>query len=79
MSPLDPSTFPPALQELAVKVRDGVRLSAADALLCFETPHVVALGRLANEVRRRLHGDTVFYNLNRHINPTNVCVYTSNC
>ena len=79
MSPLDPSTFPSALQDLAVKVRDGVRLSAEDALLCFETPHVVALGRLANEVRRRLHGDTVFYNLNRHINPTNVCVYTYNC
>lgn len=79
MSPLDPSTFPSALQELAVKVRDGVRLSAEDALLCFETPDVVALGRLANEVRRRLHGDTVFYNLNRHINPTNVCVYTYNC
>jgi aminodeoxyfutalosine synthase len=30
-------------------------------------------------VRRRLHGDTVFYNINRHINPTNVCVYTYNC
>ncbi len=79
MSPLDPSSFPPALQALAVKVRDGVRLDAADALLCFETPHVLALGRLANDVRRRMHGDKVFYNLNRHINPTNVCVYTYNC
>jgi aminodeoxyfutalosine synthase len=26
-----------------------------------------------------MHGDTVFYNINRHINPTNVCVYTYNC
>ncbi|MEO7793569.1 MAG: hypothetical protein ABIV06_02260, partial [Thermoanaerobaculia bacterium] len=79
MAPLDPNAFPLALQDLAVKIRDSVRLSAEDALLCFETPHVLALGRLANEVRRRMHGNTVYYNLNRHINPTNVCVYTYNC
>ena len=79
MTPVDPATYPPALRALAAKVRDGVRLSPEDALLCFETPHVLALGRLANAVRRRMHGKTVFYNLNRHINPTNVCVYTYNC
>ncbi|MDQ1347129.1 MAG: aminodeoxyfutalosine synthase, partial [Acidobacteriota bacterium] len=78
-TPLAPESFPSDLRPLATKVRDGVRLSPEDALLCFETPHVLALGRLANAVRRRMHGNTVFYNLNRHINPTNVCVYTYNC
>jgi aminodeoxyfutalosine synthase len=40
---------------------------------------VLHLGRLADWVRRRLHGDATYYNVNRHLNPTNVCVYTYNC
>jgi len=60
-------------------VRDGARLDEADALVCFETPHVLHLGRLAGAVRRRLHGDVAYFNVNRHINPTNICVYTYNC
>ncbi|MDR2152509.1 MAG: aminofutalosine synthase MqnE [Helicobacteraceae bacterium] len=31
------------------------------------------LGARANEIRRKYHGDKVFYNRNRHINPTNIC------
>ena len=76
---LDPASFPKDLQALAEKVRDGERLDAADALLCFETPKLLHLGRLAQIVRKRLHGDVAFYNVNRHINPTNVCVYTYDC
>lgn len=76
---IDPGTYPEALRALATKVRDGARLDEEDARLCFETPHVLQLGRLADAVRRELHGDVAFYNLNRHINPTNVCVYTYNC
>jgi aminodeoxyfutalosine synthase len=76
---IDPESFPEALRPLARKVRDGVRLDADDALRCLTTPHVLHLGRLADAVRRELHGDVAFYNVNRHINPTNVCVYTYNC
>jgi len=79
VSNLDPSTFPAPLRDLATKVRDGVRLDAADALLCFTTPHVLHLGRLADTVRRRLNGNVTYFNVNRHINPTNICVYTYNC
>ncbi len=75
----DPSEFPRDLQELAAKVREGERLDENDATSCFETPHVLQLGRLAGHVRRRLHGDVAFFNVNRHINPTNVCVYTYDC
>jgi aminodeoxyfutalosine synthase len=74
-----PETFPQPLRGIATKVRDGVRFDEADALLCFETPHVLHLGRLADARRRQLHGDVTYYNVNRHINPTNVCVYTYNC
>lgn len=76
---IDPNKFPSELQPLATKVKDGVRLDEADATLCFETPHVLHLGRLANHVRRKMHGTTTFFNVNRHINPTNVCIYTYDC
>ena len=46
---IDPSTFPEPLRPLAAKVRDGVRLDAADAELCLETPLVLHLGRLAEQ------------------------------
>ncbi|MDH3404828.1 MAG: aminofutalosine synthase MqnE [Acidobacteriota bacterium] len=77
--PIRPASFPPPLQKLAAKVRDGERLDEADALACFTTPHLLHLGRLADHVRRRMHGDLAYYNINRHINPTNVCVYTYDC
>ena len=76
---LQPENFPEPLRGLATKVRDGARLDDDDARLCFSTPHLLHLGRLAGYVRRRLHGDVAYYNVNRHINPTNVCVYTYNC
>jgi aminodeoxyfutalosine synthase len=76
---LQPDTFPAPLRDLAAKVRDGDRLDADDALLCLTTPHLLHLGRLADQERRRLHGDQAFFNINRHINPTNICVYTYNC
>src|SRR5206468_7034194 len=36
-------------------------------------PRLDGIGRLANFVRERLHGDKTYYNRNRHINYTNVC------
>ncbi|HSM50878.1 MAG TPA: aminofutalosine synthase MqnE [Thermoanaerobaculia bacterium] len=76
---IQPERFPEPLRPLAAKVRDGVRLDAEDALLCLTTPHVLPLGRLADAVRRELHGKVAYFNINRHINPTNICVYTYNC
>jgi len=76
---INPASFPEPLRAIACKVRDGVRLDEADALVCLITPHVLALGKLAHSVRTRLHGNVAFFNINRHINPTNVCVYTYNC
>jgi aminodeoxyfutalosine synthase len=33
------------------------------------------LGELANLVRERKNGNAAYYNINTHLNPTNVCVY----
>ncbi len=76
---IHPETFPAPLRDIAAKVKEGVRLDAADALTCLTTPHLLPLGKLADTVRRRINGNVTFFNVNRHINPTNVCVYTYNC
>jgi aminodeoxyfutalosine synthase len=56
------------------KVLSGERLSEADALVLYATGDILAVGWLANYVQERMHGDTAYFNVNRHINPTNVCV-----
>ena len=63
----------PKLNELAARIEAGERLSFADGVALFRTDDLHALGRLADSVRRRLHGRTTYYNVNRHFNPTNVC------
>ncbi len=62
------------LQPIAEKVLSGQRLSGDDALTLYASPDILAVGWLANQVRERLHGDNTYFNVNRHINPTNVCV-----
>src|SRR5947209_4306369 len=61
------------LDELAARVEARERLSFEDGVALFQTDDLPALGRLADGVRRRLHGRVTFYNVNRHFNPTNVC------
>src|SRR5260370_12603129 len=56
------------------KVQAGERLSRQDGLVLFETDDLHAVGRMADFAKSRLHGDQVFFVLNRYINPTNVCV-----
>src|SRR5215213_4705966 len=67
------SSHDPKLSELADKVEAGWRPSFEDGRALFATTDVAALGRLADSVRRRLHGRVTYYNVNRHFNPTNVC------
>ncbi|MBL8888157.1 MAG: radical SAM protein [Phycisphaerales bacterium] len=72
-----PSTHGPIrderLSEIASKVAQGQRLSLQDGELLFTTPDIWTVCELADTVRRRLHGDTAFYNINRHLNYSNVC------
>jgi aminodeoxyfutalosine synthase len=62
------------LQPIAEKVIAGERLSAEDGATLYRTPDLLGLGWLANFVRERRHGNVCYFNINRHINPTNVCV-----
>ena len=63
-----------ALAPVAEKVVAGERLDGDEGLLLATTHDLLGVGRLANLVRERLHGDRTYYNINRHLNPTNVCV-----
>ena len=63
----------PALKPIRAKVLAGTRLNVADGVALYQTRDIHGVGRLANFVRTRLHGDRVFFNRNRHINYTNVC------
>ena len=66
----------PRLDDIRRKVEDHQRLTAEDGLLLYD-PEVPLqeLGALANLVRERMNGNLAFYNINTHLNPTNVCVY----
>lgn len=55
------------------KVRDGVRLTRDEGLALFKSDDLAWLGYLANIARQRISGDYVYFNVNRHINLTNVC------
>ncbi|HEX2971532.1 MAG TPA: radical SAM protein [Tepidisphaeraceae bacterium] len=63
----------PALLGVAEKVQAGEILSADDGLALYASRDIHGIGRLADLVRRRLHGSLAYYNRNRHINYTNVC------
>ena len=63
------------LAEIAEKVeRQPAACAAADGLARFvRSRDVWTIGALADKVRRRLHGDLAYYNINRHLNYTNIC------
>lgn len=60
--------------ELEEKVRSGKRLSKEEALSLFELDDIFFLGKLAREVKERKSSNYAYFNVNRHINLTNVCV-----
>jgi aminodeoxyfutalosine synthase len=61
------------LQRVAEKVFAGERLSFEDGVELFRSPDFLGVGALANEVRERRHGNVAYYNVNRYLNPTNLC------
>jgi aminodeoxyfutalosine synthase len=63
------------LSAIREKVEAGRRLSFDDGLFLHESADLFTLGELANLVRERKNGRFTYYNVNTHLNPTNVCVY----
>src|ERR1043165_5596129 len=61
-------------RELEAKVRSGERLTYDDGVALYDCDDLMWLGSLAHEGRTRLNGDRGMFNVNRHLNLTNVCV-----
>src|SRR5947209_1483807 len=64
----------PRLRPILDKVEVGERLSYEDGVTMYRSSDLLALGWMANQIRERRHGDITYFNVNRHINPTDVCV-----
>ena len=72
MTLLNPHACLSAIRE---KVEAGRRLSFDDGVFLATEADLFTLGELANFVRERKNGNRTYYNVNTHLNPTNVCVY----
>lgn len=68
-----PAPTDPRLEGVVERVLAGIRLSREDGLLLYETEDLHTVCALADLVRRRMHGDVAWYNVNRHINYSNIC------
>src|SRR5437660_2707376 len=64
----------PRLRPIRERVEAGERLTFDDGVALYRSNDILAVGWMANQVRERRHGDTTYFNVNRHINPTDVCV-----
>jgi aminodeoxyfutalosine synthase len=73
MSAANLNVSDPSLAPITHKVLDGIALSRDDGVALYASRDIHGIGRMADHVRRRLHGERTYYNRNRHINYTNVC------
>ncbi len=60
------------------KVFAGGRLSFDEGVYLDQHADLFTLGEMANFVREKKSGHVTYYNVNQHLNPTNVCVYRCN-
>ncbi len=61
-------------ENIRTKIETGTRISDAEALDLFRSNDLLAIGELAALANRRRNGEAVYFNVNRHINYTNICV-----
>jgi cyclic dehypoxanthinyl futalosine synthase len=65
----------PGVDEVLVKASDGERISDDDAISLLRSRDLVAVGRVANDIRNRLtDSQKVTFIVDRNLNYTNVCV-----
>lgn len=64
-----------SLANIRTKILSNNRLTSEDGLALEASNDMFTLGELANLVRERKNGNRAYYNVNQHLNPTNVCVY----
>ena len=60
-------------QMISSKVDAGERLTLEDGLYLYAQDDLLWLGQLALKKKRAISGNQVFFNVNHHINLTNIC------
>jgi aminodeoxyfutalosine synthase len=71
---LDIGSFSDArLRPIGEKILAGIPLDFDDGMALWGTRDIFSMGEMANYVRRQKHGNLAFYNINRHINYSNIC------
>ncbi len=61
------------LDPIRAKLSRSERLTLDDGELLFTTPDLWSVLEMADQVRRQLHGSNAYYNINRHLNYSNIC------
>jgi aminodeoxyfutalosine synthase len=62
------------LKDIGDKVLSGKRLTREDATALFHSDDIFTMGRLASHAAEKKNGRNAYFIVNRHINPTNICV-----
>ena len=60
------------MDTLISKIKNNQRLNFEEGLKLYDIDLAI-LGELANEIRIKRFGKKTYFNINRHINPTNIC------
>ena len=63
------------MKEVLKQLESGERISEANAYKLYDL-ELFTLAKFAHKKRIKLHGKKVYFNINRHINPTNICADT---
>jgi aminodeoxyfutalosine synthase len=62
------------LDQAVTKIADNKRIDFTEALALYQQNDLLLLASLARKVKERKTGQEVYFNVNRHINLTNVCI-----
>jgi len=60
------------MQDIIKRVENKDEITASEAIKLYDLD-LITLGKLADNIRKEMYGNKSFFNINRHINPTNVC------
>ncbi|MCE2400473.1 aminofutalosine synthase MqnE [Candidatus Poribacteria bacterium] len=69
----------PKLPTIYEKVKAKKRLSFEEGITLYESPDITGVGFIANQSREHLNGNVVYYNINQHIDYSNVCILHARC
>ena len=65
--------WPDDLQTIVAKLANGKSLNREDGHVLFKSKELDSIGSIANIIKQSRFGDKAFFNVNVHINQTNIC------